>query len=116
MYTIPFQTTDWNTQPEEIHPGETGQASWRTIHYGDLRIRLVHYSENYLADHWCKLGHILFCIEGDMTTEVAGNPNVTLGPGMSYQVSDDLSSHRTSSRNGAKLFVVDGGFLKGPTK
>ena len=31
MYTIPFQTTDWNTQPEEIHPGETGQASWRTI-------------------------------------------------------------------------------------
>jgi hypothetical protein len=31
---------------------------------------------------------------------------------MSYQVSDDVSSHRSSTSTGAKLFIVDGGFLK----
>lgn len=113
MYTIPFQTTNWNELPAVRHPGETGFATWRTMQYGDLRIRLVHYSANYLADHWCKLGHILLCMEGEVTTELQSGGSVVLVPGMSYQVSDNLSSHRTSTRNGATLFIMDGGFLKG---
>ncbi len=116
MYHIPFQTTDWNNVPAVRHAGESGFATWRTIQYGDLRIRFVEYSENYTADHWCKLGHILLCMEGEMTTEIAGQQAVVLKAGMSYQVSDDLSSHRTSTKKGAKLFIVDGGFLKGSAK
>ena len=81
--------------------------------YGDLRIRLVQYSPNYKADHWCMLGHILFCLEGELITELRDGSSFMLKSGMSYQVSDDLSSHRSSTAKGATLFIVDGGFLRG---
>ncbi|MBL7865066.1 MAG: DHCW motif cupin fold protein [Cyclobacteriaceae bacterium] len=111
MNPIPFQTTDWMSLPEEKNNGTTGFSSSRTLHYGDLRIRLVKYSANYLADHWCKRGHILYCMEGELTTELEHGQTVTLRAGMSYQVSDDMSSHRSSTLHGATLFIVDGGFL-----
>lgn len=37
---------------------------------------------------------------------------ITLTAGMSYQVSDDQSEHRSYSPQGAKLIIVDGDFLK----
>lgn len=111
MYTIPFQTTDWDNVPATEHPGETGMAYWKTLQLGGLRIRVVEYSTNYKADHWCQKGHIIFCIEGEMLTELSDGQEYTLRKGMSYQVSDNLSSHRTSSKEGVKLFIVDGDFL-----
>ncbi len=68
---IPFQTTDWSVIPMTKHQGETGVAHWRTLQFGDLRIRMVEYSKNYKADHWCLKGHIIYCIEGAMTTELS---------------------------------------------
>lgn len=109
---IPFQLIDWSAVPEEKHKGETGFALWKTQQFGDLRIRMIEYSANYKADHWCEKGHIIFCIEGEMDTELSDGSIHKLSKGMSYQVSDGLSSHRTASVNGVKLFVVDGGFLK----
>src|SRR6187549_1581573 len=111
-HLIPFQTTDWTIIPSTKHAGETGFATWRTLKFGDLRIRMVDYSENYKADHWCEKGHIIYCIEGEMDTELADGRVIKLSKGMTYQVSDELSSHRTSSANGVKLFIVDGDFLK----
>lgn len=109
---IPFQITDWSIiQPTE-HKGETGTAYWRTLQFGDLRVRMVEYSKNYKADHWCQKGHIIYCIEGEMTTELPDGQTFKMSQGMSYQVSDDLSSHRTWSKDGVKLFIVDGSFLK----
>jgi hypothetical protein len=112
MTTIPFQTTDWNAAPRTVHPGKTGTAYWKTLQYGDLRIRKVEYSKNYRADHWCKRGHILYCLEGEIISELADGRIFTLTAGMSYQVSDDASSHRSFSKNGATLLIIDGGFLK----
>ena len=94
------------------HKGETGVAFWRTLQFGDLRIRMVEYSKNYKADHWCQKGHIIFCIEGEMTTKLSDGQEFTMTKGMTYQVSDDPSSHRTYSKNGVKLFIIDGAFLK----
>jgi hypothetical protein len=37
---------------------------------------------------------------------------VTLTAGMSYVVSDDLSIHRSLSKDGVKLLIIDGEFLK----
>jgi len=113
MYTIPFQTTDWKDVPVTQHPGETGQATWRTKFHGDLRLRMVDYSPGYKADHWCELGHLLFCLEGQLDTELSDKSVVRLTPGMSYEVSDGLSAHRSSSEVGAKLLIIDGGFLRG---
>ena len=109
---IPFQLTHWENIPAEVHKGETGEATWRTQTFGGLRIRMMEYSANYKADHWCQKGHIIYCIDGEMDTELSDGSIHTLRKGMTYQVSDNLSSHRTFSKNGVKLFVVDGDFLK----
>lgn len=108
---IPFTTSDWNKIMATRHPGETGFALWKTIHYPGLRIRLVEYSKDYLADHWCEKGHILFCLEGELVTELRSGEHVTLTKNMSYQVTDKVSSHRSRTKTGAKLFIVDGDFL-----
>jgi hypothetical protein len=107
-----FNTTDWSGLTATEHAGESGMAWWRTLKFGDLRVRLVEYSAGYKADHWCTTGHILFCLEGELTTELQDGRVFELRAGMSYQVSDDVSAHRSSTTTGAKLFIVDGGFLK----
>jgi len=105
---LPFTTTDWSSVAVTEHPGTTGMATWRTLEIGDVRVRRVDYSPGYLADHWCDRGHILFVIEGELETELRDGRKVKLMPGMSYQVSDHGdAAHRSSTRTGAKLFIVD---------
>ena len=70
-------------------------------------MRLVEYSPGYRADHWCVKGHILFCVEGELHTELKDGRTFSLKPGMSYQVADNAEAHRSSTPTGAKLFIVD---------
>ncbi|MES2397343.1 MAG: DHCW motif cupin fold protein [Bacteroidota bacterium] len=112
MYTIPFQTIAWDKVEKTEHKGETGTSYWQTIQMDGLRIRMVEYSENYLADHWCQKGHIVHCLEGSFISELKNGEKVTLSKGMTYVVSDDLSSHRSISSNSVKLLIIDGEFLK----
>ena len=104
---IPFGTTEWATVEVTEHAGESGIARWRTRHFGPVRVRMVEYSADYLADHWCEKGHILLCLTGDLETELADGRVFHLGPGMSYQVADEAEPHRSRSRTGATLFIVD---------
>ena len=104
---LPFGTVDWTAVERTTHAGETGTAHWRTRHFGDVRVRMLEYSAGYLADHWCTKGHFLFCLEGELETELADGRRFLLQPGMSYHVADDAEPHRSSSRPGAKLYVVD---------
>jgi hypothetical protein len=107
MSGIPFGTTDWSQVETTEHRGETGRATWRTRQFGPIRVRLVEYTPGYLADHWCSKGHILFCVEGELQTELQDGRTFTLLPGTSYQVADGAEPHRSSTRAGAKLFIVD---------
>ena len=77
-----------------------------------LRLRVVEYSAGYVADHWCKKGHIVYCLEGSFVSELQNGESFSLGKGMTYIVSDNLSSHRSSSKEGVKLLIIDGEFLK----
>ena len=104
---IPFGTTDWSTLEATEHAGETGVAIWRTRHFGSVRVRMVEYSVGYSADHWCEKGHILLCLTGDLETELADGRRFHLGPGTSYQVADSAEAHRSRTRTGATLFIVD---------
>jgi hypothetical protein len=104
---VPFGVTDWSTVPETTHAGSYGAATWRTVQAGNVRVRLVNYSPGYVADHWCSRGHILFVIDGVLLTEVQGGATHTLTAGMSYQVSDNVAPHRSSTETGARLFIVD---------
>jgi quercetin dioxygenase-like cupin family protein len=104
---LPFGTTDWSKIEPTEHRGESGAAYWKTQMFGDIRVRKLEYSPGYLADHWCVKGHILFCLEGELHTELEDGREFILTPGMSYQVADHAEAHRSSTTNGAKLFVVD---------
>ena len=90
-----------------MHAGESGPAHWRTQHFGVVRVRMVRYSAGYLADHWCDKGHILLCVSGQVDTELKDGRILTLTPGMSYQVADNVEPHRSRSSLGAVLFIVD---------
>lgn len=104
---IPFGTTDWSSVERTEHKGATGLAYWRTRQFDSIRVRMVEYTPGYLADHWCEKGHILLCIEGELHTELEGGGTYTLKPGMSYQVADGAEPHRSYTKVGAKLFIVD---------
>jgi quercetin dioxygenase-like cupin family protein len=107
MTGFPLSTTDWAQVTPSEHAGETGVAQWRTQSFGEIRVRMVEYSPGYSADHWCSKGHILLCLEGKLKTTLADGKSFTLTPGKSYQVADGESSHRSSTKTGAKLFIVD---------
>lgn len=103
-----FEVVDWANEPRTEHRGESGIAYWRTRMLGDIRIRMVEYTAGYVADHWCDRGHILFVVEGDLTSELRDGRKFHLKPGMSYQVSDSGdAAHRSTSVDGAILFIVD---------
>ncbi|HEX2643034.1 MAG TPA: DHCW motif cupin fold protein [Thermoanaerobaculia bacterium] len=104
---IPFSTIDWSEVERTEHLGESGAAYWRTRNFGNIRVRMVEYTPGYLADHWCSKGHIILCLEGELTTELEDGRTFLLKPGMSYQVADEAAPHRSSTEVGARLFIVD---------
>ncbi|MGD0753859.1 MAG: DHCW motif cupin fold protein [Bacteroidales bacterium] len=109
---IPFQAINWTAIPKIEHKGETGTAFWQTLEFQGLRIRIVEYSKGYLADHWCRKGHIVHCLDGEFVSELQDGEKFVLKEGMTYVVSDDLSSHRSTTANGVKVMIIDGDFLK----
>jgi hypothetical protein len=44
-------------------------------------------------------------------SELESGEKFILTEGMTYIVSDELSSHRSTTENGVKLLIVDGDFL-----
>jgi quercetin dioxygenase-like cupin family protein len=104
---IPFSTTDFATIEPTYHNGTAGMATWRTLYLNDVRVRLVEYSAGYIADHWCLKGHIIFCAEGEMLTELQDGSKHLLTKGMMYSVGDDCAAHRSISNTGCTLFIVD---------
>ena len=109
---IPFQTIDWTNIHKTEHKGDTGIAYWQTIQFEGLRIRIVEYSKGYVADHWCSKGHIVHCLVGDFVSELNDGEKFILTKGMTYVITDELSSHRSITENGVKLLIIDGDFLK----
>lgn len=105
--SFPFQTINWNDIEPEMHSGTSGKASWKIFHMADIRIRMVEYSANYIADHWCSKGHIIYCISGDMITKLEDGREFILSAGMSYHVGDNNEPHRSRSAEGCTLFIVD---------
>jgi hypothetical protein len=109
---IPFQTIDWVSVPRTEYKGESGTAYWQTVEFAGLRIRIVEYSKGYMADHWCEKGHIVHCLEGEFVSELKNGEEFILTKGSTYIVTDGLSSHRSYTKDGVKVMIIDGDFLK----
>jgi quercetin dioxygenase-like cupin family protein len=96
------------TFARDLHPRTSTHAlAVRELQRGDLRIRIVEYTPGYIADHWCAKGHVVYCLEGELLTELRDGRAFVLRPGMSYQVADGESPHRSSTVVGARVFIVD---------
>jgi hypothetical protein len=104
---LPFGVVDWHQVEATTHPGASGEARWRTREFGDVRVRMIEYSPGYHADHWCSKGHFLLCLEGELETLLADGRSFTLAPGQGYQVADGAAPHRSRTRKGARLYVID---------
>lgn len=103
-----FQAIDWGTIPSERHDGEAGHAIWRTLMFGEMRVRRVDYSPGYIADHWCDRGHVLFVVAGEIVNELKDGRTNKLPAGHGYVVSTHGdAAHRSLSPLGAQLFIVD---------
>jgi hypothetical protein len=109
---IPFQTINWKSIPRVEYTGESGKAFWQTVELPGLRIRIVEYSKGYIADHWCQKGHIVHCLDGEFVSELQNGKEFILTKGMTYIVSDGFSPHRSISKDGVKLLIIDGDFLQ----
>lgn len=107
MTGFDFNFTDWGSVAPERHPGESGEALWRSRTFGEIRVRMVEYTPGYVADHWCRKGHVLLVLQGNLTTTLDNGEVVLLTQGQSYQVADDSRAHKSSTESGALLFIVD---------
>jgi hypothetical protein len=110
--SYPFQAIDWGLVRRTEHKGESGTSFWRTLELPGLRVRVVEYSAGYLADHWCRLGHVVHCLDGEFVNELEDGGRTVMTKGMTYVVSDGASSHRSRTEKGATLLIIDGDFLK----
>lgn len=103
----PFATTDWSSLPAAELPGETGVAHARTVETGNLRLRMVEFSPNYRADHWCPRGHVVLVQAGALTVELDDGRRFEIGAGESFQDADDDGRHMVHTAAGATVFIVD---------
>lgn len=104
---VGFAVTDWKKVAPIEHRGQSGTALWRTFEAGNIRVRMVEYSAGYEADHWCDLGHVIFVLRGELETRLADGRVFVLTEGMSYQVATGAAPHRSKTKSGVTLFVVD---------
>ncbi len=104
---VPFTATDWSKINTTGIPGESGTAFSKSFEQGNLRVRLVEYSADYKADHWCKKGHTVFILDGEFIIEIEDGRKFEFKKGMSFQVADDIDAHKAYSKNGATVFIVD---------
>lgn len=108
IQSLPFCLTDWSTIPAIEYKGETGTSFWRVFEEGNIRVRMVEYSQGFRSDHWCARGHILLVLEGELTIELQDGQVYRMPPGISFQVADDdTNPHMAYTDKGAKVFIVD---------
>jgi hypothetical protein len=106
--SLPIGITDWSLITPTVQQGGLGSATKRIRQFGDIKIRFIEFSANFVSDQWCDKGHIVFVLEGEVTIVHQNGRSYALSRGGTYHVSDNVESpHRLESENGATIFVVD---------
>jgi hypothetical protein len=97
----------WDKINSETFNGETGFTVVKSQSFGDMKIRQVEYSANYLADHWCEKGHVVFMVSGQLMLEHIDGSVLEMNGGSTYVVGDNTMAHRARSNSGALVLIVD---------
>jgi hypothetical protein len=105
---MPTGITDWSQVPPSTQPGESGTLTTRAQQFGEVQLRVVEYSANYVSNHWCSKGHVVYVLAGHCVIEHQDGRRYPLAPGMCYHVADTATApHRLLSESGATVFILD---------
>jgi quercetin dioxygenase-like cupin family protein len=104
---VPFTVSELSKVAPKEYPGEQGTSFWHVFESGNTRVRVVEYGPGFLADHFCKRGHVFLVLEGAVLVELTDGQTFNLRAGQNFVVADNDNAHRISSLNGAKVFIVD---------
>lgn len=107
LKSFPFQSIDWSSVLQEEFNGATGKYFTRQLMMHDIRIRMIEYSTDFKADHWCKKGHVLHCLDGELDIILDNGNKMKLTKDMSLLIGDENEAHFISTDVGCKLFIVD---------
>ena len=104
----PFTVVSFDALEPRFMPGETASARYTQSDAAGLRMRVVDYAPDYLADHWCDIGHFAYVLAGDVTIELKGKPSRYLTAGEAFLVSSyGDAPHRVRTEQGARLLILD---------
>ncbi len=104
---IPFTNIVWADQPSAEASGETGNVTSKIVQLGHLRVRIVEFSPGYRADHWCPKGHVVFVLDGRLTSDLEDGRSFTTSAGGCFVVGDNDGRHCARTDIGAKVLIVD---------
>ncbi len=104
---FPFSIPDWSGIEVIERDGVKGKASSRIFNMNDIRVRQVEYSAGFLADHWCRKGHIIYCVEGSLEATLEDGTVFHFAAGSTCHIGDEGQAHRFSSARGCKLLIID---------
>lgn len=98
---------NWSEINSDKVNGESGFTIIKTQIIGSIKIRMVEYSNNYCADHWCNKGHIVYVLQGQLIIEHKDNSVYTINSGMTYLVGDDSMPHKAKTIDNATVLIID---------
>ncbi len=98
---------DWNLLQTNNLDGSSGNTSWKEFNIENTRIRIAEYSANYKTAEWCEKGHIIHCLEGEITLHFKNGNKVHLMKGNSVVIAEGDHHKATMEYLPAKLFVLD---------
>jgi quercetin dioxygenase-like cupin family protein len=101
-----IHSIDWPSIPKEAFAGDEGYATSQAYLVVDMRIRMIEYSPGYKTSHWCKKGHIILCMEGELEIELDDGKSYLVRKNMTIVLGEG-ETHRTYSMPGCRLFIVD---------
>jgi len=104
---INSQIINWDNADTIEAKGETGVNKSKEHISGEIRIRLSEYSANYKSAEWCGKGHIIHCIEGEMTIRLKSGNNIKLIEGDSLVLAENDPHIALTGNIPAKIFIVD---------
>lgn len=98
---------DWQTIPQQASNGTTGFVIAQTLELPTFKIRLLQFSANYEADHWCDKGHIIHVLKGDLIIAYNDDSTSTITQGNSLILGDNIKAHKTKTMEPTQILIID---------
>jgi quercetin dioxygenase-like cupin family protein len=97
-YLIDFPKMEW----EDPSPG----LRQKTHTMGNLKLRLVEFSEQFTEPDWCRKGHIGYVIEGQLEIDFDGKATLFKAGDGVYIPGGEASRHIAKIAKGEKALLV----------